>query len=249
MIRAAHSEPKPAGLSFPRTGEVHLWKIDLSEVHWPSGCPQVLDAAERARYVRFRFSRDAGRFAQRRAALRQILGWYLEADPSALTFEVSDAAGKPCLSAPLKNELRFNVSSSQEIALIAVGRDSAIGVDIEAVRSDIDFTGIAGRFFTKGELARLQALPDTKRLRGFYRLWTSKEALLKAVGTGLPGGLDRFDVGADPDRPPELIRDAGGGRSLFLYPSDLTPGYFGALALDHADAEIAEFAFPTVSWR
>lgn len=95
----------------------------------------------------------------------------------------------------------------------------------------------------------MQALPDTNRLRGFYRLWTSKEALLKAVGTGLPGGLDRFEAGADPDRPPELLRDAEGVRSLFLYPSDPAPGYFGALALERPDAEISVFAFPTATGR
>lgn len=247
MIRAPNRQSRPAGISFPRTGEVHLWKIELSEVHWPSGCLRLLDAEERARYERFRFSRDAVRFALRRATLRQILGWYLEADPSALAFEASDAAGKPCLGPPLANKLNFNLSSSQDIALIAVARDSLVGVDIEAVRSDTEFTGIAERFFTTAELARLQALPGPKRLRGFYRLWTSKEALLKAVGTGLPGGLDRFDVGADPDRPPELVHDAEGGRPLFLYPSDLVPDYLGALALDRADAEIVEFSFPTAS--
>lgn len=249
MIRTKFAEFDSAGMPFPGTSEVHLWKIDLSELHWPSECPQALDTGERERYERFRFARDAGRFALRRAALRQILGWYLGADPWALAFETSDVVGKPCLSAPLTDELQFNASSSADISLVAVARDSAIGIDVEAMRADIDFTDIAGRFFTAEELARLQALPGLKRLRGFYRLWTSKEALLKAVGTGLPGGLDRFEVSADPDRSPELLRDTEGVRSLFLYPSDPAPGYFGALALDRPDAEIAAFAFPTASGR
>jgi 4'-phosphopantetheinyl transferase len=249
VIGARFAEFEAAKRPLPATGEVHLWKIDLSESHWPSGCPQVLDSGERDRYERFRFARDAGRFALRREALRQILGWYLEVEPWALTFETSDVAGKPCLSASLTDELRFNASSSGDIALVAVARDSAIGVDVEALRTVTDFTDIAERYFTAGELARLQALPGPNRFRGFYRLWTSKEALLKAVGTGLPGGLGRFEVGADPDRPPELLRDAEGGQSLFLYPSDPASGYFGALALERPDAEISAFAFPIATGR
>ncbi|MCP5091516.1 MAG: 4'-phosphopantetheinyl transferase superfamily protein [Gammaproteobacteria bacterium] len=243
MNKTKFVELASAGMSFTATGEVHLWKIDLSELHWPSRCPQVLDTGERERYAGFRFARDASRFALRRAALRQILGGYLGVNPCALVFETADAAGKPCLSAPQMDELRFNASSSEDISLVAVALDSAIGIDVEAMRPDI-VSGIAERFFTAAELARLLALPGPKRISGFYRLWTSKEALLKAVGTGLPGGLERFEVGADPDRPPELVRDAEGPPSLFLYPTDPAPGYCGALALDRPDAEITEFAFP-----
>lgn len=240
---------EPSGLQPPGPGAAHLWKIDLTGALEPSDCPQVLDAAERQRCERFRSSRDAGRFALRRAALRRILGGYLGIPAEVLAFKTCEAAGKPCLAAPLKDRLLFNASSSGDIALIAVAGEGDIGVDVEAMRPIADFMQIAERFFTAGERARLEALPVPQRPRGFYRLWTSKEALLKALGTGLPGGLERFQVSADPGCPPKLLHDAEGAPSLFLYPSDPAPGYVGALALDRSDAEIAAYALANAAGR
>ncbi len=234
----------PAEARPVRAGEIHLWRIDLSERTWPAACPQVLGDEERSRYARFKYARDAGRFAARRVALRCILGGYLGAKPSALRLDTKDTAGKPSLAPDTGSNLRFNASSSADLGLIAIGTECALGVDIEAARPVKDLMGIAQRFFMQSELSALEALPMADQVAGFYRLWTSKEALLKAIGTGLPGGLDRFETSADPGRAPRLMRDHAGSSALVLYPADAAKGYLGAIAADQPGLSLRTFALP-----
>ena len=219
-----------------RAGEVHVWTVTLSEVR---GAVECLSADERARHDRYHYAVHAQRFAARRAALRSVLGGYAGCDPSDIAFDTG-VAGKPALvgAGPV-----FNASSSGDIALIAVAQAGVLGVDVEAGRDVKDADAIAERFFTPGECAALRQQPRADRLAAFYRLWTSKEALLKAVGTGLPGGLDRFEVSADPALPPALLSDSDGGTRFHLYPADPGPGYFGALAVDAGQVRVVPCAF------
>ncbi|MGH7928214.1 MAG: 4'-phosphopantetheinyl transferase family protein, partial [Candidatus Binatia bacterium] len=98
--------------------------------------------------------------------------------------------GKPLLSQPAANGLQFNLSHSHEIALIAVARGKAVGVDVEFVKRDFSFDEVAARFFTASEVAALFELPQSLRREAFFKCWTSKEAFLKAKATGLSGKLD-----------------------------------------------------------
>jgi len=101
--------------------------------------------------------------------------------------------GKPHFPAPF-DTLGFNWSHSGDRALFAVGRGSEafeLGVDIERVRPRPRALELATRFFAPDETATLAALPEARRLNGFLRLWTAKEAVLKANGSGLSYGLHR----------------------------------------------------------
>jgi 4'-phosphopantetheinyl transferase len=101
--------------------------------------------------------------------------------------------GKPHFPAPF-GELGFNWSHSGDRALFAIGRGSAgfeLGIDIERVRPRPRALELAARFFAPDETAMLAALPEERQLHGFLRLWTAKEAVLKANGGGLSYGLHR----------------------------------------------------------
>ncbi|PTR32713.1 4'-phosphopantetheinyl transferase [Luteibacter sp. OK325] len=101
--------------------------------------------------------------------------------------------GKPHFPAPF-GELGFNWSHSGDRALFAVGRGSEgfeLGVDIERVRPRPRALELATRFFAPDETAMLARLPAGRLLNGFLRLWTAKEAVLKANGSGLSYGLHR----------------------------------------------------------
>jgi 4'-phosphopantetheinyl transferase len=224
-------------------GQVDLWRLDLSEHNWPLAGPEVLCPEERERYARYKFARDARRFALRRTALRTILSTYTQVAPEDVKLAPRNRFEKPGLDALLDGDICFNASSSGDLGLVAVARGCEVGVDVEKLRPVGRYTEIAERYFTEAETRRLDALPERTRLRGFYRTWTAKEALLKALGIGLPGGLERFDVGVDPDLPPVLLHDSEGKRSLWLYDADPAPGYMGALAVDCPDAEVRPLAF------
>jgi 4'-phosphopantetheinyl transferase len=119
-----------------------------------------------------------------------LLAAYAGPDAPAM---VRSEHGKPHFPAPF-GKLGFNWSHSGEKALFAVGRGSdgfELGVDIERVRPRPRALELATRFFAPDETAMLAALPEERLLNSFLRLWTAKEAVLKANGGGLSYGLHR----------------------------------------------------------
>ena len=105
-------------------------------------------------------------------------------------------SGKPKLTPSIPGEvyLHFNLSHSGEVALIAVTRVGEIGVDVEYVKKDFPIHEVAERFFTPKEVTALKTLPEPLQHKAFFKCWTSKEAFLKAKGTGLSGELDEVEM-------------------------------------------------------
>src|SRR5262249_39587526 len=182
-----------APLASPGKGEIHVWEF----------CPEMpksrheeitalLSPDECERAARFHFERDRLRFSATRARTRAILGAYLQSDPRELQFKYS-AREKPSL-ANGSADIRFNVSHSGDQAIVAVTLGREIGVDIEQIRSNIECEQLAERFFSTREREFLREIPEEERLRAFFRLWTCKEAFLKAHGTGLSRPLNSFNV-------------------------------------------------------
>src|SRR5262249_21634817 len=158
---------------------------------------QVLSEEERARALRFVRPRDRRRFALCRAALRMILGRLLETPTERIMFHFG-AGGKPELAPTLLSEsgssLRFNVTHSDELALIAVCRGRELGVDLERVRAVSEAARIVESYFTSAERAQFAALLPFARPAAFLRGWTRKEAILKAKGVGLAGLATDFET-------------------------------------------------------
>ncbi len=194
------------------------------------------DEAERAE--RYYFTRDRARFIAARGLLRRILALYTRREPAALRFAYG-ARGKPSLAEPDVG-LEFNLAHSHGLALLAVARGRAVGIDVEYVRAELAAERIAERFFSTDEAAALRTLPREEQSAAFFRCWARKEALLKGWGQGLAFGLDRFTVScgaeqavvlATPFEPAEAARWS-------LYPLEPGPGYVGALAVEGPAAEL-----------
>jgi 4'-phosphopantetheinyl transferase len=187
---------------------VFAWKLDRATTpeDW-----SLLDERETGRARRFVFPRDRERFVRAHSVLRRVLAAYSRLDPGKIRFH-SNAHGKPEISlagSDLENRgstasvpPRFNLSHSGDIALLGVSRTCLLGTDIEVVRA-ID-AGVAEHHFSESELHTLRSLPKDRWPSGFFRCWTSKEALLKGEGLGLNLPLNAFDVEADPERAPAL---------------------------------------------
>mgnify|MGYP006179030661 CR=1 FL=1 len=140
-----------------------------------------------------------------RGALRRALAHALDQNPRAFCFEY-EAHGRPYLADESGHDgVSFSVSHSHDLALIALTRGRRVGIDIERVRPEVDHEGLSRRFFSSVEYQALRSHHNGVRLRAFFAVWTRKEALVKATGTGIAGGLKAFDVSADPDRPAELL--------------------------------------------
>ena len=164
-------------------GDVHLWRANINEPAVLADCRSVLSRDELIRSSRFHFEDDATRFIAARGAVRMILSRYLGEDPASLEI-LTGEHGKPYLKHPFI-DLRFNVSHSRDIAMVAVTRGREVGVDVEWVQPDIEFAPIASHYFDPRENWDLLTAPQTERASRFFDLWTQKEARLKAAGIGL----------------------------------------------------------------
>jgi 4'-phosphopantetheinyl transferase len=103
--------------------------------------------------------------------------------------------GKPCLSPALtQHHLEFNLSHSEDLALIAIARGAAVGVDLERIRPLPDAGELAARFFSERENELIQSLSEDLRPAAFLRIWTRKEACLKASGEGIGHSLKLANV-------------------------------------------------------
>ncbi|MGH9472935.1 MAG: 4'-phosphopantetheinyl transferase family protein [Terriglobales bacterium] len=212
-------EPPPRA-----AGEVHLWRIALDA---PANAGEI-SAEERERAARLRFERDWRRFVAAHAALRRILGGYLGVPAAAVEFAYG-RHGKPSLAG--RAALHFNLSHSEELALLAVTEIGAVGVDVERERT-IELE-IADRYFAAGEVAALRALPADERQAAFFRCWTRKEAYLKARGEGVLLPLDGFEVSLARDQPrlARVMADAEEAARWQIAHLEPAPGYVAALAM------------------
>ena len=167
--------------------EIHSWCVRLDvPPETIAGLYATLSQDERDRSARFRFARDRQRFIAARGALRALLGRYLGTRSGDIRFTYN-AFGKPDLSPEFGGRLRFNLSHSGDLALIAVTTDAAVGVDLEYVRAHPDYPEIARSVFSATEVEELNRLPSHLYPRAFFTCWTRKEAYVKARGEGLGG--------------------------------------------------------------
>ncbi|MEM8638590.1 MAG: 4'-phosphopantetheinyl transferase superfamily protein [Cyanobacteria bacterium P01_G01_bin.54] len=200
--------------------DVHLWTgqfVTGSERHHWS----VLNGAEQERAQRFVRERDRHRYIWARGNLRCLLGDYLGIAPEAVAFCYGDR-GKPYLA---EHAVQFNLSHSGDWVVYAFTGDRPIGVDIEQLQRTKDWLPLAERFFCTSEAQALAALPLSHQTPAFFKLWTRKEAYLKATGEGLQG---LQDVAIAVNAPEQVIADPHGRWQIL----DLThiSNYAGALS-------------------
>lgn len=216
-------------------GEIHLWRIPLSGEAGTGFEEKVrlLSGDERHRMARYRFDVHRRRFALRRGALRIVLGLYLARTPDSIVFEYS-SRGKPAVAGgPEEVRPSFNLSDSEDLAILGVTLDGKLGVDVERLRPLRDMEALARRYFSAAEQAEYGGLDPSERMEAFYSCWTRKEAWLKAKGEGLAVDLRSFDVTLSPGRPAKLLdtRDPAeepGRWSLHAF--EPRPGFVAAAA-------------------
>ncbi|MEE4272322.1 MAG: 4'-phosphopantetheinyl transferase superfamily protein [Thermoanaerobaculales bacterium] len=157
---------------------------------------------ERQRAARFKVAEARRRFVLGRALLRHRIGAAIDADPRSLVFSMGEH-GKPELPG-VKPAPSFNLSHSADLVVLALA-PAAVGVDIEALRAVPAADRLAHRFFSRSEAAAVRAADAADRDRVFFRIWTQKEAWLKATGLGVGMPLREVETEPDPSRPPRVI--------------------------------------------
>ncbi len=134
----------------------------------------------------------------------------------------------------LGSDLRFNLSHSEGIALLAISRNRNLGIDLERIDDSIEIEEIAERFFTPEECDDLISRAGAARTERFFDLWCCKEAYLKAVGTGISGGLNRCRIvnAVDGTASVHNADDPGASSRWRIHRLQAPEGYAGAVCIE-----------------
>lgn len=151
---------------------------------------QILDVKQCQKADNFYFEEHRTQHIIAHGLLRLVLAHYTLQEPQDIVFNI-ESKGKPFLHEN-SGEWQFNMSHTNSLVSIAIGKKSQVGVDIETVKFDKNIEGIAQRFFAPSESAEFANYSGALQTEKFYRLWTHKEAVLKATGEGIAGGLDSW---------------------------------------------------------
>jgi 4'-phosphopantetheinyl transferase len=214
---------------------VHVWRLRFEG--WASRvdeCRSLLSLAERGRADRFRSEKDRIQHVLTHAVLRLLLGRYLALEPKQVRFAIGPR-GKPEIAPALNAAgLRFNVSHTRGLALLAFTRGRDVGVDVETARFVTGADDIAARLFSSRESACFRALPDDQKQAAFLNCWTRREAYLKATGEGIAESPDQIEVSFAPGEPARLLSLRGDPNAAAAWHlQELVPGpeYVAALAV------------------
>jgi 4'-phosphopantetheinyl transferase len=216
-------------------GEVHVWMVWLDDWEWsfPSSS-DILDDEELRHATSYRFEKDQRRFISRRMLLKKLLSLYLGIAPQMICFRYNPH-GKPHLATcPESDSIQFNISHSQGLAVYVFGRNCRLGVDLESLQLLPEVDALISRWFPAQQARFLQKLSSQEKHLAFYRLWTLKEAYLKALGKGL-GGPDDFV-----DSLPDNLKTSWHHTSMEFYRMDSwsflvlkpAPNFFATIAVD-----------------
>jgi 4'-phosphopantetheinyl transferase len=157
-----------------------------------------LDLAERARADRFHFAEDRKIYVAAHALNRALLSWAGGLPASAWQF-ITARFGKPQVDPALgRPRIHFSLSHTRGAVACAVSLDRALGLDVESVDEIRDALAIAERAFAPAEITLLRAAAPAERPTVFTRIWTLKEAYIKATGQGLSCPLRSFVFTLEP---------------------------------------------------
>lgn len=167
-----------------------------------------LPTEERARAERFRIGSARRRFVLARTLLRRELATIVGVEPSVVGIGVGER-GKPHMTGPqTATPPRFNLSHSGDLVVVVIA-DVEVGVDVEHLRPVANADRLARRYFSPAERRMVRALGGAERDRAFLRIWTQKEAYLKATGIGVGMPLRGVETEFDPNAAPRLIAIGG----------------------------------------
>jgi 4'-phosphopantetheinyl transferase len=199
----------------------------------------LLDGEERERAARFRVEAARRRFVTGHVMLRRVLSDLTGVEPERLCFAFGEH-GKPRL---LDGGPYFNLAHSGDAVVLAVA-DDEVGVDVEELRPLSSTDRLARRICTPRELGELLARGVGARSAALLRLWTAKEAVLKALGSGIRGSMRSIEVSLDADGKLRLLSLQGEPTSWTLLDAPAPDGTVAAVAVARPSCRLESRPFP-----
>jgi 4'-phosphopantetheinyl transferase len=175
-------------------GQVDVWLVapDAIGADRLRGYEALMDAKERERWQRFRMPKSRLIHLVARALVRTTLSLYADVAPAHWRFETNDY-GRPYIAAPeIGRDLRFNLSHTDGLIVVAIAEGCEIGIDVERLDRELDTAQLAPTVFEASEMSAFRSAPEHQRRDLFFAFWTLKEAYIKARGMGVSLPLDGF---------------------------------------------------------
>ena len=216
------------------TNEVFIYRVFVDPMHNSSDLIlNYLPGDDIKRINRFMFESDRITHTITRFCLRTVLSRILLIEPENISFSYNEY-GKPFIT-PEHNpeDIRFNISHSDNMVLIALARGIDVGIDIEKIKDIDTVNGLIKDYFSPGEIEQFSSLPPDARQKAFFSAWTRKEAYIKAMGTGLSYPLKKFSVSVDPLKGAELLYDENNDCKSWTLKDIIVPEGYAAAAAVH----------------
>lgn len=190
----------------------------------------MLAEPELERAAKFHFEDDRLRFALGRFLTRSVLGRELARMPETIQFTYTDRQRPVFADA---DGISFSITHARDLVAVAFVKDARIGIDIEYMERKVDLLGVAEKILSDDDFQVFQALPEDEKVSAFFRVWTRKEAYLKATGEGLTDALKKISVSLQAEEIGTVTdaRDQGAD-NWRLHSLDLVPGYEACVACD-----------------
>lgn len=209
------------------------------------GLERLLDPVERERQAAYREQADRDRFAVGVVVSRMVLGAHIGVAPERVSIDrtcphCGRPDGRPRLAG--NTGVRFSVSHSGDVVVVAFTVNCAVGVDVERLDPSRG-PELAQLILSPAERADFDTLPPAGQLRGFFRYWVRKEAVLKATGEGLRVPFGDLTL-SPPDQPPRLVEWVGRPEvppRVHLVDLPCDPGYAASLAFVGGSRRVHEF--------
>lgn len=225
--------------------EVHLWITKPGDYHGKSAdaaYEALLGAAEARHYGELAQADHRREYLIGRVFLREVLAAYSGTAASELEFE-NNASGKPRLTASAADlPLMFNFSHGADLMTCAVTRTGEVGVDVETISQDRGMVEVADHYFSTIELAGLEALGAVDQQSQFFRIWTLKEAYIKARGEGHSQALDSFSFYCPQPSTIRLVAQGEEVKGWSFWSLQPVAGQMIAVAVQSAGAKLRVFS-------
>ena len=184
-------------------GQIDVWRMDLVvseekliEYH------HVLDAFEKKRAAAFLDDQDRRQWVAAHGQMRMILARYTGISAESISI-VQKKGEKPFIE---NSQLRFNLSHTDDCALLAVSNTGEVGIDIEYMRDNAKIELISRSTFSEHERQAILSVDGEEQKARFFRCWTRKEAFIKAIGKGFSYDTKSFSVSIDSDTSSRFIQ-------------------------------------------
>ena len=218
-----------------KPARIELWHAGAS-VHAPGPledfCERSLTPDEIGRANRFVQATSRNQHVVGRGMARRLLAG--ERSPAEIRFRYLNH-GKPIVEAPTALRRPFNIAHTSGLVVcgLAIDPEHWLGVDVERLDRRTD-PGLAERYFSPPEISLIRDTPPAGRQERFLRIWTLKEAFIKALGTGLQTPLEDFafaDIDADRPTVRWLRPGVDDGRQWQFWSLEPRPGFIAAVAI------------------